>query len=395
MKKYNLSNLIICLLVVIATNNAFAQNNIIERLGIPGPLKFDGTNYYLLRATKQNEVTYYQEYVPDNETSDNYNQMLICKLFVTDWSVEDVAKHKMSQITQLKKTDTISTARIFKSPDGNEFIVDYFLGEYTKENKLSGVEYYIYRYKRIKLENDSDAVFAFVYTRHSNGNNLQHFLTEVNSQKRDYVNKMSSAEIPIIKLQPPTAFYLKDPSTINGYSSEYTESQQKAKSYFLSGTTLNANHQYEQAIEKFKLAIEIDSTGNCGTGMNGSAYGELGDCYFKTGDYSSAIKYFDKGIQINKYYPLSYLHKVNLLLMEHKNDDAIKTLDILISNNPNEPFAYAQRGLLYYSTKEDMALVDFKICLKLIKEQNQEEALKEMVKVIQEKCSEIEKKLNK
>jgi tetratricopeptide (TPR) repeat protein len=395
MKKINLLFFIISFFAITATYNVYPQDNTSENLGIPGPINFDGTNYYLLQAVKQNDVTYYQEYVPESETSDNYNQMLICKLFLTDWTAQEVAENKANQIEQLKNTDTISTYRMFKSKDVNDYIIDYFLGEYTTDNKLSGVEYYVYRYKRIKLENDSEAIFAYAYTRHSNGKNTENFLQEVNSQKNHYVGMMIATKLPTIKLQPTKVTYIKDPDKEKGYSSDLTESQQKAKADFLAGTLLNNSKQYLQAIEKFKKAIEIDSTGNCGTQLNGAAYGELGDCYSSLGDYSNAIIYFDKGIQINKYYPLTYLHKANMLLIQNKSDEALTTLDSLISNDPNEPIAYAQRGLLYDSTQTKMALADFKMFLTLTNEQNQEETLKDMVKIIQESISDIEKRHDK
>ena len=375
MKKINVSFLLIFFFVITASFSIRAQNNTMERLGIPGPISFDGTKYNFLRALNQNEGSYYQEYVPDKETTDNYNQMLIYKLFFSDWSVREFAENKMHQIEQFKNTDSISTSRMFHNADSSEWIVDYFLGEYTNDKKLSGVDYYIYRYKKIKLGYDSNAILAFVYNRHSNGKDPVHFLEEANKQKNYYLYKIGSTELPKIKLQPQKDLYLRDPEKVKGYSSELTASQQKAMDDFLAGTSFNNNHQYLQAIEKFKQAIKTDSTGNCGTHMSGTAYGEIGDCYSKLGDYNNAILYFDKGILINKYYPLTYLHKASTLLMQNKEVEAMKTLDTLISNNPKEPIAYAQRGLLFDSTQSKNALKDFKKFLQLVNEQNQEEAL--------------------
>ena len=275
MKKINVSFLLIFFFVITASFSIRAQNNTMERLGIPGPISFDGTKYNFLRALNQNEGSYYQEYVPDKETTDNYNQMLIYKLFFSDWSVREFAENKMHQIEQFKNTDSISTSRMFHNADSSEWIVDYFLGEYTNDKKLSGVDYYIYRYKKIKLGYDSNAILAFVYNRHSNGKDPVHFLEEANKQKNYYLYKIGSTELPKIKLQPQKDLYLRDPEKVKGYSSELTASQQKAMDDFLAGTSFNNNHQYLQEIEKFKQAIKTDSTGNCGTHMSGTAYGTV------------------------------------------------------------------------------------------------------------------------
>jgi tetratricopeptide (TPR) repeat protein len=383
--------LVILLVTTIESTNIFAQ----DRIGIPGPLIFDKINYNFNQSIKTNEATYVQQYLPENETSDNFNQMLICKVLITDLTAQKVAEIKMKQLGKIRKTDSFCNSRIFKSPDNNEFIVDYFLGEYTNENKLRFIDYYVYRYKRIKLENNNDAVLAFVFMRHSNGNNQENFINEINKLKNDYVDKMSSVDLPTIKLQPQELLYLKDPTSVKGYTSQLTTSQEKANSDFLEGASFNKNHQYSRAIEKLKKAIEIDSTGNCGTGINGTAFGELGNSYFKMADSDSAIWYFDKGIHLNKHYPINYLHKATVLAMQNKNDEAIKTLDELILNISNEPIAFAQRGILYDSTKAELALKDFDMFLTLIKDQNQEEPLKEMVEFIQRRRIETEKKLNK
>jgi tetratricopeptide (TPR) repeat protein len=385
------------LLIVTLLATSINSNYLIgqDRIGIPGPLNFDGMNYFFYRSIKINNATYVQEYLPIKETSDSFHSMIICKLLITDWEVKEVAENKMKQMEDIKKTDSICNSRLFQSPDRTEYIVDYFLGEYKNKNILSGVEYYIYRYKRIKIRNDNDAVLAFVYMRHSNGINPEQFINEVNLLKNKYVDKMATAEIPNVKFELKELSYLKDPSSVKGYSEQLTKSQELAETAFLAGSSLNMNNQYTKAIEKFIEAIEIDSTGNCGTGMNGTAFGELGDCYFKIGDSSNAMIFFDKGIQINRYYPLSYLHKANMLAMQNRTDEAIKTLDDLISNISDEPIAYAQRGTLYDSTKADLALKDFNMFLNLVKEQNQEEPLKEMVEYIKKQRLEIENKHNK
>ena len=153
------------LLIVTLLATSINSNYLIgqDRIGIPGPLNFDGMNYFFYRSIKINNATYVQEYLPIKETSDSFHSMIICKLLITDWEVKEVAENKMKQMEDIKKTDSICNSRLFQSPDRTEYIVDYFLGEYKNKNILSGVEYYIYRYKRIKIRNDNDAVLAFVY----------------------------------------------------------------------------------------------------------------------------------------------------------------------------------------------------------------------------------------
>lgn len=168
--------------------------------------------------------------------------------------------------------------------------------------------------------------------------------------------------------------------------------QLKAKPDYNLGYSLNGNHEFAKAIEPLKRAIEIDTTGNCGTGKNGTAYGELAYSYTRLNDYNNAIMYLDKAIQINGKIPEPYLNKAVLLSQHRQDEQAIKTLDLLIENIPNYALAYVQRGFIFESIKKpEQALNDFKMFLGLVKEQKQEKNSKALVDKIKARIKEIER----
>ena len=139
-----------------------------------------------------------------------------------------------------------------------------------------------------------------------------------------------------------------------------------AKEYFGKGYYMIGQRNYPVAIESLLKAIEIDSSGNCGTGIDGNAHGELGYAYLRNGDTTNAARYFDKSIILNPTNPFPRQNKAVMLSMQNKNDEAYKLLEELIQLNPNFIDAYVQRGFLYNAdNKKDLAIADFKKALEL------------------------------
>ncbi len=175
-----------------------------------------------------------------------------------------------------------------------------------------------------------------------------------------------------------------------------TKSQYEAISNYEKGYSLNGNHEYNKAIIFLKEAIEIDSTGNCGTGKNGMAYSELAYSYTRLEDFNNAIIYFDKAIQINKYIPEPYENKTVMLSAQGKYEEALKTINLLIKNIHEYDLAYAQRGFIFISlNKPELALNDFRYFLSIMKAHNQEEHSKALVDDVRKEIKSLEEKIKK
>src|SRR4030095_4273580 len=92
---------------------------------------------------------------------------------------------------------------------------------------------------------------------------------------------------------------------------------EKAREYFLTGYRMIDGRDYPNAIENFLKAIEIDSTGDCGTGIKGKVHGELGYAYFRSGDNNMAMTYLDQSIKLDPTNPFPQQNKVVILSMQN------------------------------------------------------------------------------
>lgn len=176
------------------------QNDPIERIGLKGPIEFNKTKFSLAWSEKPNANYYVQEYLPKNETVENFNQLITLNVFVMDVSVEDAIQQKEKELTKRKETDEVCNFKMIESPDGKERILDCILSS-GKNGKLDVVEFIIYRYKQIELENHNKALLVYSYSKRGYGENITSFLKNLRTERTDLLNIMISKELPKIKIK--------------------------------------------------------------------------------------------------------------------------------------------------------------------------------------------------
>ncbi len=175
------------------------QNEPIERIGLKGPIEFNKTKFSLAWSQKPNANYYVQEYLPKNETVDKFNELITVNVFVMDVSVENGIQQKVNELTKRKETDKVCNFGVINSPDGKESVLDCILSS-EKNGELEVVEFIIYRYKQIELENHKKALLIYSYSKRSYGENITPFLKKLATERTDLLKVMISKELPNIKL---------------------------------------------------------------------------------------------------------------------------------------------------------------------------------------------------
>jgi hypothetical protein len=171
----------------------------IDRIGVKGPLQFHNTQFNLAWADKPKDTYYIQEYVPAGEKVEHFNQMLTIHLFITELSVEDGVAQKVRELEERKKTDETCRYQVNKSPDGSEAMVDFLLGE-TKGDKMSMMEFNVYRYKQLDLGGGKHALLIYAYSNDSYGDDMTDFLKNLKAERSEMMNAMIGSDMPTITL---------------------------------------------------------------------------------------------------------------------------------------------------------------------------------------------------
>ena len=111
--------------------------------------------------------------------------------------MELAVRQKVESIQQREKKDKFAKVNVTESPDGKEFIVDYFISE-TPEKGDSYVEYNIYRFKN--YDNGTQKSFLIMsYAKRAYGD-LKSAAKSLAKQRDYLMANMIEYKIPEIKV---------------------------------------------------------------------------------------------------------------------------------------------------------------------------------------------------
>ena len=124
--------------------------------------------------------------------------------------------------------------------------------------------------------------------------------------------------------------------------------------YYNRGDTFFDLGKFEDAIQNYDKAIELDSN------VNSVYYYNRGNAYFSLGKFEEAIQDYNKAIDLNPNDDLSYSNRGNAYFSLGKFEDAIQDYNKAIDLNPNDDLSYNNKGDAYFSLgKFEDAIQDY------------------------------------
>lgn len=167
-----------------------------DLLSIPNPVEYDGTEFFLARAKQRSKTLFQQQYIPKDEQLENFNQIIDFSFFNKEIEMELAVRQKVESV-QSRKDDKFAKVNVTESPDGTEYIVDFYISE-APEKGDSFVEYNIYRFK--KFDNGTQKSFLMLnYAKRIYGD-LKSAAKLLAKQRDQLMTGMIEYKIPEIKV---------------------------------------------------------------------------------------------------------------------------------------------------------------------------------------------------
>ncbi|MBN8622078.1 MAG: hypothetical protein J0L47_02910 [Flavobacteriales bacterium] len=167
-----------------------------DLLSIPNPLEYDGTEFFLARAKQRSKTLFQQQYIPKDEQLENFNQIIDFSFFNKEIDMELAVRQKVESV-QSRKDDKFAKVNVTESPDGTEYIVDFYISE-VPEKGDSFIEYDIYRFK--KFDNGTQKSFLMLnYAKRIYGD-LKSAAKLLAKQRDQLMTGMIEYKIPEIKV---------------------------------------------------------------------------------------------------------------------------------------------------------------------------------------------------
>ena len=174
-----------------------AQESAQSILSITNPIEFDGTEFFLNQSKQRSKTLFQEQYIPKDENIENFNQLIDFSFFNKEIDMELAVRQKVEMVQNRREKDKFSHVNVTESPDGAEYIVDYFISE-SPANGDSYVEYNIYRFKQSEI--GGQKTFLMIsYAKRIYGD-LKSAAKSLSKQRDHLMSIMIEYKIPEVKV---------------------------------------------------------------------------------------------------------------------------------------------------------------------------------------------------
>lgn len=135
--------------LMVLAGPALAQSaDAVDRLGVPGPIKFAGTVFSLAWSSQPSETYYKQEYVPTGQRVEAFKDMFLVEVAAGSMRPADAAAAQMRMLDQRKGSDPVVNYSILHNEKTDNVLLDFVLSDLEADPVV--VEWNAYRYVPLK-----------------------------------------------------------------------------------------------------------------------------------------------------------------------------------------------------------------------------------------------------
>ena len=171
----------------------------VDKLGVPGPLKFGKTTFYLASSGPTSSTAYSQEYLPKGETFANYQQMLTVAVLINTADIETLVNLKINELEARKQTDILCHYQVLSNAAKKEIMLDFLVSQNVNQPQRI-VEFDLHRYQQVQLRDDLRGSLLYFYSKRSYGAATEDFMHKLSQTRTEDIATMAAAKMPAIKL---------------------------------------------------------------------------------------------------------------------------------------------------------------------------------------------------
>ncbi|QIG50897.1 hypothetical protein G5V57_26095 [Nordella sp. HKS 07] len=186
--------------VIFCAVPAFAQgDDKTERLGVPGPISFEGQDYTLAWTSHPSADYFKQEYLPAGQSSERYTHMFILEALTSGITPKDAAGAQIATLDKRKASDPLVFYDAIVNEASGDVILDFLISATGQDGKLI-IEWNGYRYSPHKGEKPGIVLYAI--SRRAYGDDATVFITALKEWRTKTVNELANFPAPAVTPQP-------------------------------------------------------------------------------------------------------------------------------------------------------------------------------------------------
>ena len=197
--KHSLQIVIVPLLLLLSLAFKFKEE-VINYFGTNKEIAFSQKTYKLSWSSHPNATYYKQEYIPNGDKADTFNDMILIDFIQRDMPVAEVVKAQVTMLNERKKTDKVCNYTLTNSANGSEYILDFVMSEGSGQT-LKIVEWNAYRYKAYTDKQGHKGVLLFGVSHRSYDSKASSFLKSLKEYRVEHRKALISYPMPNIQIK--------------------------------------------------------------------------------------------------------------------------------------------------------------------------------------------------
>jgi hypothetical protein len=171
---------------------------VVDRLGVPGPIDFDGTSYALAWSSHPSPAYYKQEYLPPGQGPASYASMVMVELITGGASVASAVAGQTRMLNARKATDPLVNFSLLQNQKTGEVVLDFIMSGGTSQRI---VEWNAYRYAPYRTSGSEGGVLLFAISHRAYGDDdARAFLRDLKDKRPATIGALARLPLPAVKL---------------------------------------------------------------------------------------------------------------------------------------------------------------------------------------------------
>lgn len=179
---------------VVAASALAQSTNPVDRLGIPGPIEFAGTQYHLAWSAQPSASYIKHEYLPADQKMETFTDMVSVELLTSGVSLADVVKAQTTMLDQRKNIDPLVNYQILHNPNNSQIILDFLMSDESTGTLI--VEWDAYRYVSVAMPDGKNGVALFAISRRHYGDGASDFLATLKAKRTADIDTLLHHSVP-------------------------------------------------------------------------------------------------------------------------------------------------------------------------------------------------------
>ena len=171
--------------MVLACGLSLSAQRVTEYFNVGNPISYCATDYWLAWSARPQTFYYVQEYLPQGETLEHYNQLFTVSVLFWDLTPEQAVEAKIAELEQRKASDPVVNYKVAENGDG-EYILEFVVSD-TNNGEISTVEVDIHYYKQMTLMGRKASVLYF-YSCRAYDDDILPFIQSIPERRAEWYN---------------------------------------------------------------------------------------------------------------------------------------------------------------------------------------------------------------